>query len=102
MRIHLQNEGAGIPDGGLFTEDQLRRKTAVELSQGVKPSRGVIEAKSAAGNVNAIANSRQVARYWQSYRQVLVTTYRTGTSKSRCFGNFSAKWPNLDISKNRA
>ncbi|MFL6465293.1 MAG: N-6 DNA methylase, partial [Bryobacteraceae bacterium] len=36
----------------------------------------MIEAKSAAGNVNAVANSKQVARYWHSYRQVLVTTYR--------------------------
>jgi hypothetical protein len=74
--IHLQNEGAGITDGGLFTEDQLRRKGAVEFPEGVKPSRGVIETKSAAENVNAVANSRQIARYWQSYRQVLVTTYR--------------------------
>ncbi len=59
--IHLQNKGAGIPDGGLFTEDQLRRKGAMELSEGAKPSRGVVEAKSASESVNAVANSEQVA-----------------------------------------
>jgi hypothetical protein len=74
--VHLQNKGAGIPDGGLFTEDQLRRNGTGELSEGVKPLRGVIEAKSASEDVGTVAGSKQVTRYWQSYRQVLVTTYR--------------------------
>ncbi|MGE5842288.1 MAG: hypothetical protein ACM335_08420, partial [Deltaproteobacteria bacterium] len=46
----LANRGAGLPDGGLFSADQFRRKTRDPnptenplLAQ--NPSRGVIEAK---------------------------------------------------------
>jgi hypothetical protein len=74
--VHLQNEGGGIPDAGLFTDDQLRRRQSTELSQGVKPSRGVVEAKPASGNLHTLAASDQVARYWRTYRQVLVTNFR--------------------------
>ncbi|MDQ2777078.1 MAG: hypothetical protein M3Y57_19480 [Acidobacteriota bacterium] len=74
--VHLQNEGAGIPDAGLFTDDQLRRRQSTELSHGVKPSRGVVEAKPASRKLPALAASDQVARYWRTYRQVLVTNFR--------------------------
>src|SRR4030042_4745351 len=47
--INLANRGAGLPDGGLFSAEQFRRKTpdatAKENPFLVKhPSRGVIEA----------------------------------------------------------
>jgi hypothetical protein len=40
--INIQNRGAGIPDGGLFTSDQFGRTSGTELKQGTLPSRGVI------------------------------------------------------------
>src|SRR5438093_13481051 len=42
--INLQNRGAGLPDGGLFTPDQFQRHASEPLP-GQLPSRGVIEAK---------------------------------------------------------
>ena len=52
--IHLANRGAGLPDGGLFSADQFRRKirdadTHENPFLIQNPSRGVIEAKSPAG-----------------------------------------------------
>ena len=41
--INLKNRGAGIPDGGLFSEDQLPGGDAV--GTGGIPARGVLEVK---------------------------------------------------------
>ena len=41
--INLKNRGAGIPDGGLFSEDQLPGGDAV--GTGGTPARGVLEVK---------------------------------------------------------
>jgi hypothetical protein len=73
--IHLQDTGAGLPDGGLFTEDQVR-KDASDLLAGAIPSRGALEAKPASADAWRIAESKQVKDYWGRYRQVLVTNYR--------------------------
>ena len=73
--IHLQDTGAGLPDGGLFTEDQIR-STTTDLAGGAIPARGAIEAKSTSADVRKIAESKQVKDYWGRYRQVLVTNYR--------------------------
>ncbi len=80
--INLANRGAGLPDGGLFTADQFSRKArATEdkdnpfLAQ--NPSRGVIEAKSAAADINELAGSEQVERYWKKYGMVLITNFRS-------------------------
>ena len=48
--INLTNRGAGLPDGGLFSADQFRRKShGVDAKENPflvqNPSRGVIEAK---------------------------------------------------------
>jgi hypothetical protein len=45
--IHPKGRGAGLPDGGLFTADQLRNTEDADdvFSQSEKPARGVIEAK---------------------------------------------------------
>jgi hypothetical protein len=73
--IHLQDTGGGIPDGGLFTEEQTRNN-ASDLLAGATPARGAIEAKPASADAWRIAESKQVKEYWSRYRQVLVTNYR--------------------------
>jgi len=72
--INLKNTGAGIPDGGFFTPDQVG-KDAPPLP-GLLPSRGVLEVKGAADDIAKIVASEQVAKYWARYGQVLVTNLR--------------------------
>jgi hypothetical protein len=79
--INLANRGAGLPDGGLFSAEQFRRKTrdadAKENPFLVQnPSRGVIEAKPPAEDVRRVAGTEQVGRYWKRYGMVLVTNFR--------------------------
>lgn len=79
--INLKNSGAGIPDGGLFTADQFRRHgsdqiVAGDIFKSQPPERGVIEAKAPHEDVDAIAATEQVRRYWEHYRVVLVTNFR--------------------------
>ena len=75
--INLQNAGAGIPDGGLFTANQFPKGAhATEPLAGQMPGRGALEVKPVADDVRAVAESEQVRRYLEMYRQVLVTTYR--------------------------
>ena len=73
--IHLQDTGAGLPDGGLFTEEQTR-SAVTDLTAGAIPTRGAIEAKPTSADAWRIAESKQVKHYWTRYRQVLVTNYR--------------------------
>jgi hypothetical protein len=72
--INLADRGSGLPDGGLFSADQFRRKNldsdAKEnpfLSQ--IPSRGVIEAKSPAEDIDAAldTNCRAVTQKTYSW-----------------------------------
>ena len=74
--INLKNRGAGIPDGGLFSEDQLPEGDADPLQGGQNPARGVLEVKSTAEKVEDVARSAQVAKYLSHYGLVLVTNYR--------------------------
>ncbi len=79
--INLANRGAGLPDGGLFSAEQFRRKTRTDDSKddpflNQNPSRGVIEAKPLAEDVHKVAETEQVERYWNRYGMVLVTNYR--------------------------
>lgn len=74
--INLKNRGAGIPDGGLFSADQIQRRASGEIPQGTIPSRGVIEVKGTSEDAWVVAQGEQVTRYWGKYRQVLVTNYR--------------------------
>jgi hypothetical protein len=73
--INLRNQGAGLPDGGLFTPDQLQ-KGAEEPHDGHPPARGAIECKGARDDAWVTADGAQVTAYWNKYRQVLVTNYR--------------------------
>lgn len=72
----LANTGAGLPDGGLFAETQFKKRGDAEPLPGQMPERGVIEIKSPKEEVAAIADTKQVSKYWQKYRLVLVTNYR--------------------------
>jgi hypothetical protein len=74
--LQLANRGAGQPDGGLFTNEQLRHADNSKPLLGQTPSRGVIEVKSTRDDAWVTADSSQVSRYRGQYRQVLVTNYR--------------------------
>ncbi|MCX7424744.1 MAG: N-6 DNA methylase [Planctomycetia bacterium] len=74
--INIKNQGAGIPDGGLFTADQFQRQGDGEPKPGQLPARGAIEAKGTKPDVSAIAASDQVKEYVKRYGIVLVTNLR--------------------------
>ena len=74
--LQLANQGAGHPDGGLFTSDQFKAADGGEPLLGQSPNRGVIEVKPASDDAWLTADSSQVSKYWNKYRQVLVTNYR--------------------------
>src|SRR6266853_3750444 len=45
--IQLKNSGAGLPDGGLFTPDQLKNTDEEKPLLGIPlPARGVVEVKA--------------------------------------------------------
>jgi hypothetical protein len=76
--IHPRNSGAGFPDGGLFTPDQLKNTDEEAPFRGIPiPSRGVIEVKAADAGVEDVAATGQVRDYVKRYGQVLVTNYRS-------------------------
>ena len=76
----LADQGAGHPDFGLYTTRQTQRGGGQSQRQqqrrGQLPERGVVEVKSVADDAWLTAAGAQVSRYWQRYRQVLVTNTR--------------------------
>jgi Type ISP C-terminal specificity domain/N-6 DNA Methylase len=74
--LTLKDRGAGLPDGGLFSANQLRTRVDNSAESGALPSRGAIEVKPLGDDVQRIAQTEQVGRYLQKYGQVLVTNYR--------------------------
>ncbi len=74
--IHLANQGAGIPDGGIFAASQIPKHGADQMPPGQLPERGAIEVKGLKDDVVKIAKGAQVAAYLTHYRQVLVTNCR--------------------------
>lgn len=72
----LQNTGAGSPDFGLFTKEQFQKRADAEPLQGQLPARGVVEVKAVADDSWLTAKGKQVSKYWDKYRLVLVTNYR--------------------------
>jgi hypothetical protein len=74
--LQLKNRGAGMPDVGLFTDDQLKKPKGEEKSPPQNPARGVIKIKPTSDDAWITASGEQVSRYWGKYRQVLVTNYR--------------------------
>ncbi|MGH6636734.1 MAG: type ISP restriction/modification enzyme, partial [Gammaproteobacteria bacterium] len=73
--ITLKNMGAGLPDGGFFTQDQFDRNTD-EIRTPLAPARGVLEVKPPAEPADDTAVSLQVDKYWNRYKLVLVTNLR--------------------------
>ncbi len=73
--IHPKNSGAGIPDGGLFTPDQLKRYDEADTFGELLPARGAMEVKPASDDLAAIATTQQVKDYVAHYGQVLLTNY---------------------------
>lgn len=71
--VELTDHGAGHPDIGLFSANQAQHGASLK---GQLPERGVVEVKSSNDDTWLAAESHQVSRYWQLYRQVLVTNTR--------------------------
>lgn len=75
--IHPSNQGAGIPDGGLFSVKDLKKHgpDAPSLFH-LKPERGVIEVKPLHEDISTFESSTQVQKYLENYGQILLTNYR--------------------------
>jgi len=73
----VADQGAGHPDGGLYTATQFQRTRGAEPIPGDLPERGVIEVKPLKDDTWLTARGRQVTKYWGLYNQVLVTNYRS-------------------------
>ena len=74
--MSLKNFDGNMPDGGLFTGDQLLKGELKTDQLPPPPSRGVIVCKPPTDDVLAIADSKQALRYYTRFNQVLVTNYR--------------------------
>jgi hypothetical protein len=74
--LQLKNRGADHPDGGLFTQDQLKKSGAPEDFAILPPNRGVVEVKGPAEDLAATIRTEQVKKYLRAYWQVLLTNYR--------------------------
>ena len=74
--IHAKNSGAGIPDGDLFTPDQLKQHDEGEIFGELIPARGVIKVKSVGEDIADFAESEQVEKHLAHYGQVLLTNFR--------------------------
>ena len=75
--INPANNGAGIPDGGLYSAKELRKYGPDdEPLLKLKPERGVIEVKPLDKDLAAFEASPQVRGYLEHYGQILLTNYR--------------------------
>jgi len=83
--IHPHSIGAGLPDGALITADQ-KSKVDDPLTEGMIPSRGVLEIKAPDEDVQTVAGSEQVAKYLSKYGLVVVTNLRQWVIVARVKG----------------
>jgi hypothetical protein len=74
--LQLKNRGAGLPDGGLFSQDQLKKNALPEDFTIQPPNRGVVEVKGLSEETCKTVQSEQVKKYLRAYGQVLLTNYR--------------------------
>ena len=74
--LQLRNRGAGLPDGGLFSQDQLKKNALPEDFTVQPPNRGVVEVKGLSDETIKTVQSEQVKKYLRAYGQVLLTNYR--------------------------
>ncbi len=71
--VELASAGAGHPDFGLYTASQCQKG---KPRPGAMPERGVIEVKKVSDDAWLTAETKQVSKYWATYRHVLVTNLR--------------------------
>lgn len=77
--MNVRDQGAGLPDGGLFTQQQLPSETVPldgDVLEHTQPIRGAMEVKPPEHDLDALQSSEQVARYLDRYQLVLITNYR--------------------------
>lgn len=74
--INLKSKGAGIPDGGFFTPDQLDTSSDGAPQAGQLPARGALEVKGVGEDISRVVEGEQVKKYLTRYGQVLVTNLR--------------------------
>jgi len=74
--MQLADTGAGLPDGGLFSNDQFRRASDRRPVAGQIPSRAAIEVKPPSTDIRKVAKGSQTQRYLARYGLVLVTNLR--------------------------
>lgn len=76
--IHPANNGAGLPDGGLFSAKDLKKHSYDSpVLFKLKPERGVLEVKGLAQDITGLEQTPQVRGYLEHYGQILITNYRT-------------------------
>jgi hypothetical protein len=63
----LKNRGAGQPDIGLLTKDQLKTKRGERKGPPQMPARGIIEAKCTAPDVGLTADGGGGLQVWQAF-----------------------------------
>ena len=100
--INLKNQGAGLPDGGLFTPDQFAKAQETSVLPLLLPSRGVMEVKGTGEEVAQIAASAQVQKYWAKYGQVLVTNLRDFALVGKDAGGQKATLERFSLAPNEA
>ncbi|TGE20117.1 type ISP restriction/modification enzyme [Hymenobacter elongatus] len=78
--FQLSDLGAGRPDFGLFAAGQFERPadgvSSPERRAGALPERGAGEVKGPGEALDKLLAGKQVSKYWDKYRQVLVTNLR--------------------------
>jgi hypothetical protein len=100
--VQLKNKGAGMPDGGFFTPDQLKNIDDEKPLDGPPPARGVFEVKGTADEIDAIAASDQVRDYLKHYGLVLVTNYRDFLLLKRGGGPAMLRLESFQLAENEA
>ena len=74
--MQLHSAGAGIPDGGLFTVEQLRSLGDADPLVGQLPGCAVLEVKAPDADLDKLAGDPQVLKYLGKYGLAILTNYR--------------------------
>ena len=70
--MHPRNLGAGLPDGGLYTPDQLAHSADGTSIAAQVPARGAVEVKPIADAVEAVGQQRRLAQPPRQFERPLV------------------------------
>jgi hypothetical protein len=105
---HPPDVGAGVPDFGLYSADQVKRaqkdvsKTNADYHQHLSkelPAVGVVEVKSPADDAWLTVDGPQVTKYWGKYGLVLVTNLRDFLLLGRDVNGNPAKLESFRLAK---